>query len=148
MTISNKGLDLIKESESFRAIPYLCPAGIPTIGYGTTIYENGKAVKLTDDSITEKQAESILRFQVNNLYGKAVNRYVQVDINQNQFDALSSFVYNVGAGNLQRSTLLKKLNNSDYEGAAQEFTKWNKSNGRILKGLTIRREKERDLFLL
>ena len=144
--ISEKWIDLIIKFEGFSAKPYLCPAGVPTIGYGSTYYTDGRKVTLDDKPIAKERARYILCKQVNDHYGKAVNRYVQVEITQNQFDALCSFAYNVGVGNLKSSTLLKKLNNGDYEGASNEFLKWTRSKGKVLNGLARRREAEKKLF--
>ena len=150
MKASNNAIVLIKESESFVGHPYLCPAGIPTIGYGSTHYEDGKAVKLTDGYIAESVGLSLLVKTLGS-YESAVNSFVTVQLNQNQFDALVDFVYNLGIGSLQKSTLLKKLNALDYSGAALEFLKWNKSRNKDgvlveLAGLTIRRKAEKALF--
>jgi len=146
MEASMNAIKLIQDSEGFRAKPYLCPAGVPTIGYGSTIYENGTHVKLSDPEITEERAIEILFDQLKK-YENAVNRYVHVPINQNQFDALVDFAYNAGAGNLQRSTLLRKLNTGDYEGASHEFGRWVYGGGKKLNGLVKRREAERRLFV-
>ncbi len=147
MKISNTGLDLIKSFEGFSAEPYKCPAGVPTIGYGSTYYEDGTRVRMGDDAISKLQAEHMLREQVDSIYGFAVNRYVKTDITQNQFDALTSFAYNLGAGNLKASTLLKKVNKSKHKAAAEQFLRWNRAGGKKLKGLTRRRETEMNLYL-
>ena len=146
MTISENGLNLIKKYEGLSLEPYLCPAKIPTIGYGSTYYEDGTKVSMSDSKITEEFAEELLRYNLNKVYSSAVNRYVSVEINQNQFDALVSFAYNLGTYNLKHSTLLRKLNGGDTEGAAMEFFRWNKSKGKVLLGLTKRREEESKLF--
>ena len=147
MIVSKNGLDIIKEFESFRAKPYLCPSGIPTIGYGSTYYPDGKKVTLQDKEITEQKAFKILEFIANKDFGSNINKVVKVPLNQNQFDALVSFVYNIGSGNFEKSTLLKKVNQSDFIGASLEFEKWNKANGKVLNGLTKRRLAEKELFL-
>ncbi len=143
-TTGEKGLALIKQFEGLRLDAYICPAGVPTIGYGTTKV-NGQAVKVPS-TITESQANDYLKSDVKT-FEQAVNSAVTVPVTQNQFDALVSFTYNLGPGNLRSSTLLKKLNAKDYAGAADEFPKWNKSGGKELAGLTRRRNAERDLFL-
>lgn len=150
MKTSANGINLIKESESFVGHPYLCPAGIPTIGYGSTMYEDGKAVKMTDGFIAEPIGLSLL-IKTLGKYESAVDSFVTAQLNQNQFDALVDFAYNLGIGSLQKSTLLKKLNSSDYTGAAAEFLKWNKSRNKDgvlveLAGLTTRRKAEKALF--
>ena len=147
MIVSKNGLDIIKEFESFRAKAYLCPSGIPTIGYGSTYYTDGKKVTLQDKEITEQKAFEILEYIANKDFGSFVNKAVKVKLNQNQFDALVSFAYNLGNGNLQQSTLLKKVNSNDFIGASLEFEKWNKAGGKVLSGLTKRRTAEKELFL-
>lgn len=146
MDASSKCMDLIKQFEGFSAKPYLCPAGIPTIGYGSTRYADGTPVKLSDAPITEVAAEALVMATLNTEYVAAVNRYVQVPVNQNQFDALVDFCYNAGAKNLQSSTLLRLLNSGDYDGAANEFGKWVMGGGKKLPGLVRRREAEKQLF--
>lgn len=143
---SQKGLDLIKRFEGLKLKPYLCPASIPTIGYGNTYYPSGAKVKLTDPAITEIVAEALLKFLLGS-YEKDVDSFCRDDINQNQFDALTSFAYNCGPRNLKSSTLLKKVNaNPNDPTIKAEFMKWNKANGRVLAGLTKRRQAEADLY--
>ena len=141
MKTSEQGLDLIRNAEGLRLAAYLCPAGILTIGYGHT----GPDVK-TGQKITAEQANELLVKDVER-FEKAVSELVTVPIKQGMFDALISFSFNLGAGALKGSTLLKKLNAHDIAGAADEFLKWNKAKGKVLKGLTERRERERELFL-
>jgi len=143
-TTGTKGIELIKSFEGLKLNAYICPAGVPTIGYGTTRV-NGQPVQM-GSVITESQASGYLKSDLQQ-FESAVNAAVKVPLTQNQFDALVSFTYNLGAGNLRSSTLLKKLNASDYAGAADEFPKWNKAGGKELAGLTRRRNAERDLFL-
>ena len=146
MKTSKAGLDLIKQFESFRAAPYLCSAGVPTIGYGTTVYPNGIKVKLSDQKITQQLAETFLQHHVN-VIEKDVLSLVKVPLTQNQFDALVSFSYNVGFGAFRDSTLLKLLNAGDIHGASKPFERWNKAGGKIVDGLTNRRKAEKVLFL-
>lgn len=146
MKTSKAGLDLIKQFESFRAAPYLCSAGVPTIGYGTTVYPNGIKVKLSDQKITQQLAETFLQHHVN-VIEKDVSKLVKVTLTQNQFDALVSFAYNVGLGAFRDSTLLKLLNSGDIDGASKQFERWNKAGGKIVDGLTNRRKAEKVLFL-
>jgi len=144
--IGTKGLNLIKSFEGLKLKPYLCPANVPTVGYGSTFYENGKKVKLTDPSITEQRASELLLDSLKG-FERYVDSYCRDDINQNQFDALVSFCYNLGPANLKSSTLLKKANvNPNDPTIAQEFLRWNKAGGRALKGLTKRRQAESDLY--
>jgi lysozyme len=145
MKVSDCCLKLIRECEGFVSKPYLCPAGIPTIGYGSTRYADGTQVKLTDPPISTDQADAIMRATLVE-YESAVNRYVTVPIDQNQFDALVDFAYNCGAKNLLMSTLLKKVNAVDFSGAALEFGKWVYANGKPLPGLVKRRYLEMQLF--
>jgi lysozyme len=144
--VSSKGvIELIKTSEGFSAKPYLCPAGVATIGYGSTLYPDGTHVAMTDPVIDLDTGEAML-LETLKSYESAVAKAVTVPLNQNQFDALVDFAYNAGAGNLRSSTLLKKLNAGDYAGAADEFGKWVKGGGKTLPGLVKRREAERKLF--
>lgn len=148
MEISQICLDLIKKWEGFRANAYLDPVGIPTIGYGTIRYPNGQPVEL-GDIVTEAEAEDLLKLEADD-FAELVTKKVTVGLNQNQFDALVSFCYNVGGGAFQGSTLLKKLNSGDFTGAAEQFLVWNKAtkNGVkiVLEGLTNRRREEKALF--
>lgn len=148
MQVSQNCLDLIKRFEGFRSSAYLCPAGIPTIGYGTTLYPNGLKVQMAD-TVTQSEAEDFLLGSV--LYfSKAVNSVVNVKLNQNQFDALVSFVYNIGVGAFTNSTMLRLINNNDLVTASNEFPRWDKAtvNGKkvSLPGLVTRRKAEKDLF--
>lgn len=144
MKTSANGINLICGFEGLRLKAYDDGVGVWTIGYGTTII-NGVKVK-KGDTCTESQAEQYLRNDLV-VFENAINRLVKVPLNQNQFDALASFTYNLGEGNLSKSTLLKKLNAKDYKGAAAEFPKWNKAGGRVLAGLVKRRKAEMELFL-
>jgi len=140
------GIELIKDFEGFRSKPYLDPIGIPTIGYGATYYLDGRRVKMTDPAITKEQGTELLKKMLVE-YESSVNTLVITKINQNQFDALVSFTYNLGAANLGISTLLKKVNlNPDDPTIANEFAKWNKAGGKVLAGLTRRRKAESALY--
>lgn len=135
-----KNVDMIKKSEGLRLVAYLpTPNDVWTIGYGHT-----KTAK-QGMKITKKGADALL---VEDLawVEDAVNDLVKVDINQNQYDALCSFVYNLGKTNFKRSTLLRLLNKGDYQGAADQLPRWNKQKGKVLRGLTIRRKEEQELF--
>ena len=145
MNPSSNCLALIKQSEGLRLAPYLCPAGVPTIGYGSTRHADGHPVKLSDPPITEDEADVLLLMTLQP-YADAVNRYVQVPINQNQFDALVDFTYNLGPQALRTSTLLKLLNAGNYAGAAAQFDVWVMAGKRRLTGLVERRAAERALF--
>lgn len=141
---SEVGLLLIKKFEGLRLQAYLDAVGIPTIGYGTIRYPNGNKVKM-GDTCTEKQANEYLVFKLNQ-FEMDIKRLVKVPLEQHQFDALVSFVYNLGPTNFGKSTLLKKVNAKQYSEAAEQFLAWNKAGGKALKGLTRRREAEKELF--
>lgn len=146
MIISKKGLDLIKKHEGFRNHPYLCPAGIPTIGYGMTFYPNGKKVTMNDEPLTMLDATQYL-LQVIEKFENGVNELVKQPLTQNQFDALVSFAFNVGLGAFKNSTLLKRVNNDpNDEDIAYQFSRWNKAGGVVLKGLKKRRNQESWLY--
>jgi len=134
------GKDLIKKYEGLKLTSYLCPAGIPTIGWGHTY-----GVKL-NRTISVEEAEVLLDHD----YQEAeddVLEVVTVPLNENQLGALTSFVFNLGVGKLIGSTLRKKLNQGDYNTAAEEFDKWVFAGGKKLNGLVKRRAEERQLFL-
>lgn len=139
MKTSQQGIDLIKVHEGLRLNAYLCPAGVPTIGYGHT-----KNVKL-GDKITSEQAE---KFLIEDLVTSEneVNKH-NLNINQNQFDALVSFIFNVGVGNFRKSTLLKRLKaNPNDRDIDVQFNKWIYGGGKILPGLVKRRKAEAELY--
>lgn len=144
MKTSNAGKTLIKSFEGKRLAAYDDGVGVWTIGYGTIKYPNGSAVKKgdvrTDAQVDQYFSNDLVKFE------NSVNSLVKVPLTQNQFDALVSFAYNVGATNLSNSTLLRKLNSKDYKGAAAEFPKWNKAGGKVMAGLTRRRLAEQELF--
>ncbi len=141
-----KGINLIKSFEGFVGKPYKCPAGIPTIGYGATFYTDGHKVTMNDSAINESQATDLLKSMLVS-FEKYVDSYCVDTLNQNQFDALVSFCYNLGPANLKASTLLKKVNlNPNDPTIKDEFMKWNKAAGKVLAGLTRRREAEANLY--
>jgi lysozyme len=143
---STVGIELIKSFEGFSSKPYLCPAKIPTIGYGSTFYPNGKKVTMADKPVTDKQATGFLEATLLT-FEKYVDSYCIDTITQNQFDALVSFCYNLGPANLKSSTLLKKVNkNPNDETIRAEFMKWVKAGGKTLAGLVRRREAEANLY--
>jgi lysozyme len=143
MKTSNNGLSIIKHFEGLKLEAYLCPAKVVTIGYGTTRI-NGKPINL-GTKITVEEAERLLKEDLK-AFEAAVTRHTTVELNQNQFDALVSFVYNVGEGNFRSSTLLKLLNSGNYEGASEQLLRWTRANGQVLPGLVRRREAEKRLF--
>lgn len=144
--IDQAGIDLIKEFESFRAAPYLCPAGVPTIGYGTTRYYNGVKVSMSDLPITEEKATEYLMHDVHQ-FELAVDALATDKITQNQLNALVSFTYNLGPAALKSSTLLRKLNADPNDPTIKdEFMKWCFAGGKKLKGLIRRRAAEAELY--
>ncbi len=144
--LDNKGYLFITKHEGLSLKPYLCPAKIPTIGYGNTYYPDGKRVTLLDKDITKQQAFDMFK-EVANRFAKRVDTLVTSNINQNQFNALVSFAYNVGTGNFSSSTLLKKVNRNPNDLTIKaEFLRWNKAGGKVLNGLTNRRNEEADLY--
>jgi len=146
MILDNKGYLFITKHEGLRLKPYLCPAKIPTIGYGNTYYSDGKRVTLLDKDITKQQAFEMFK-EIANRFAKRVDELVTSDINQNQFNSLVSFAYNVGTGNFASSTLLKKVNKNPNDLTLKaEFLRWNKASGKVLNGLTNRRNEEADLY--
>jgi lysozyme len=140
MRASEKGLALIRQFEGLRLSAYKCPAGVATIGYGTT-----KGVKMGME-ITRDEAERLLCEDVQR-FADHVAALVKVPLNQSQIDALIAFVYNIGPSAFGKSTMLKLINQGLVEDAANQFLRWNKVNGEPLAGLTRRRKAERDLFL-
>ncbi len=139
MNISEEGLSLIKKFEGCELKAYRCAANVLTIGYGTT-----KGVT-EDMEITKEEAESILKEEMHEYEGY-INDMVKVPLKQNQFDAMVSWVFNLGSTNLSSSTLLKKLNNSEYDEVPSQIKRWNKAGGKVLDGLIRRREAEALLF--
>lgn len=141
MKINHAGKKLIKDAEGLRLEAYLCPAQRWTLGYGHV-----GADVLPGLTITEAEAEVLLETDLV-LFEKGVAAAVTVPLTRNQFSALVSFAYNLGLGRLIGSTLLRKLNAGDYDGAALEFLRWDKAGGKVLPGLTRRRAAEAALFM-
>lgn len=139
MLISEKGVRFIKQWEKLELSPYECAAGHKTIGFGHRVLYGEQY-----DAITEQQAEMILITDLANAQ-RAVHK-VRVPLEQHEYDALVSFTFNVGVGNFEKSTLLKKLNQGDRAGAMTELLKWHHVNGTDSKGLMRRREQEREMF--
>ena len=138
--LNENSLSLIKKFEGFRDKVYICPAGHKTIGYGHLIRFNEKL-----EQIDEIQASNLLEEDLNTSK-LAVFRNIKIELNDNEFGALVSFCFNLGAGILQRSTLRQKVNNNEHDMAALEFLKYIYANGIILKGLKIRRHMESLLY--
>ena len=140
MKISDAGIDLIKEFEGCKLAAYQDSVGVWTVGFGATGGDVCQGLTITQDD-----AEKRLRKHLEGVE-RAIGRLVSVPLTQGEFDALCSFVYNLGEGALAKSTLLKMLNASDYDGAAQQFLRWNRAGGQVLAGLTRRREAEMRRF--
>jgi lysozyme len=145
MEVNKAGKDLIKSFEGCKLKAYKCPAGIDTIGFGNTMYENGTKVQ-PGDVITQERANELFELIVED-FAKNVKPLVKQEITDNNFSALVSFAYNVGVGNLKKSTLLKKVNVDPKDPTIKaEFMKWTKANNVVLKGLVKRREAEAKLY--
>ena len=144
--MTDEGLDLIKLYEGYSSSPYLCPAQHWTIGYGAIWGMDDKRVTEDHPDINEDQADYLLRRDVKKSE-MAVLRHIRVPLEDGQFNALCSFVFNLGSGALQSSTLRRKINRGDYIGASNEFPRWVYAGGRKLKGLVRRREHERLMFI-
>jgi lysozyme len=145
--ISDNGVALIAQFEGLVLHPYLDQIKVPTIGYGTTFYPNGKKVTMADANITKEQAAEYLKHYIDKVAMPAIESYITVPLNQNQVDSLCSFVYNLGAGALQQSTLRKKINaNAPCAEIKAEFVKWTKAGGKVLNALVTRRNKEAQVF--
>mgnify|MGYP006235216447 FL=1 len=139
MEISSEGIALIKKFEGCELKAYRCSANVLTIGYGHT-------KDVTEDmEITQEEAENMLIHELMD-YCNYVDMYVEVPLEQHQFDSLVSWTYNLGPTNLKSSTLLKVLNDKDYEGVPAQIKRWNKANGEVKKGLIRRREAEALMF--
>jgi len=146
MKLNSVGYNLIKEFEGLSLKPYKCSAGVPTIGYGSTYYENGTKVNMSDAPITKQRAEQLLQHTADRFASKVAN-LLKKPVTQNQFNALVSFAYNVGSGALASSTLLKLVNiNPNDAMISKEFLKWTKAGGVKNKGLENRRIKESALY--
>ena len=145
MSVSNKGVDLICEFEGEQLIAYDDGVGVWTIGFGTIKYPNGVRVK-KGDTCTLDQAKEYMRHDLIE-FEHTVNSSVKVPLNQNQFDALVSLAYNIGSNAFKSSTLVKKLNAGDYQGAADQFNVWVNAGGKRMQGLVNRRDREKLLFL-
>jgi lysozyme len=144
--LDENGYKLIQEFEGLSLVPYKCQAGISTIGYGNTFYPSGKKVTMQDAPISLATAKWMLK-ETANKFAADVDKLIKANLNQNQFNAIVSFAFNVGIGALGKSSLLRKLNiNPNDPTIAAEFAKWNKVSGKVLNGLTKRRAKEAKLY--
>jgi lysozyme len=135
--------ELCKRFEGFRAKPYLCPAGIPTIGYGSTYYADGKKVTLNDSSISQEAANDLLMGELQHTYLPGVLKNCPIlATDERKCNAIVDFCYNLGVGRLQTSTLKRKINAQDWDGAKEQLMLWTKGGGKVLPGLLKRRQSE------
>jgi len=156
--ISDKALKMIAHHEGIRFKPYRCPAALHTIGVGHVLYAEQGAMKMDDRLKFQLKPEDNRIFTLEEInailandlkkFVAGVQKYCPVGLNQSRLDALVSFSFNVGLGTLQRSTLRQKHNRGDYQGAANEFLKYTKGGGKVLKGLVNRRNDERAIYLI
>ena len=151
MSAASKAIEiatqLCKQFEGFRSAPYTCPAGIATIGYGNTFYEDGTKVTLQDKPITQAEAELMLVRSLSTQYLPAVLKASPTLVaNSNALGAILSFTYNLGVSRYRASTLRKRLDAADWQGAREQIVKWTRAGGRVLPGLVKRREAERAMF--
>lgn len=137
--------DLCVRFEGVYLKPYLCPAGVPTIGVGSTEYENGAKVRLTDEPITRERAMGLLRHHLTRVFLPGVIRLCPGIDTPERLAAVLDLAYNIGLGNLGASTLRRKVNAGEWNEVPAQFMRWNKAGGRVLRGLTIRRQAEADL---
>ena len=140
MKIGDKGLALIKNAEGCRLESYRDSVGILTVGFGHT------SGVFANETITQEEAEELLLEDIDRICYPCIEAHVDVDLNQNQYDALCSFIFNLGCGAFRSSTLLELMNAGDYKAAAQQFARWNRAGGVPLAGLTARRAAEAKLF--
>jgi lysozyme len=134
---------LCKQFEGFRGKPYLCPAGVATIGYGSTYYADGRKVALTDPPMSEPDASTLLLQELHHTYLPGVLRQCPILLtDERKCNAIVDFAYNLGAGRLQTSTLKRKINDQDWDAAQEQLMLWTKGGGRVLPGLVKRRSAE------
>jgi lysozyme len=142
-TFSQKAIDLIMKYEKFEPKTYICPAGYPTIGYGTRIDFHPE---LKNKTLTEPQALKILKGDVNKVAVKTINEFVKVPLNQNEYDALVSLIYNIGRRQFIKSKLLKDINSNNFKSLIKNWSEFRKEGGDVSKGLENRRSTEISLF--
>jgi lysozyme len=141
--------ELCRRFEGFRSKPYLCPAGVPTIGYGSTVYSNGRRVTLEDAPMDEPTARALLAYELMHTYAPGTIRQCPILLtlamtagDWGKLNAIVDFAYNLGVGRLQTSTLRRKINAQDWEGAKEQLKLWVRGGGRVLPGLVRRRDDE------
>lgn len=143
--VSQVAINLVKRFEGCKLHAYLDGGGVATIGYGTTVYNNGNKVKI-GDVIDQERADFEIKAHCEKIE-KSILNLVHAKLNNNQLSAIISLVYNIGINNFRFSTMLKKINNNNFVGAANEFDRWVWDNGKVIKGLQNRREEEKQIFL-
>ena len=146
MQLSTNGFNLLAELEGVVLNPYKDSVGIPTIGIGSTYYEDGTKVTMKDKAITKERAIQLAKNVVKSFEAK-VNKVILLPMTQNQFDAMVLLCYNIGESGFARSSVVRNFNAGNLQKAADSFLLWNKAGGKVSKGLTNRRQKERNLFL-
>ena len=146
MKLSDNGFNLFGVLEGIVLRPYKDSVGIPTIGIGSTYYEDGTKVKMTDKAITKERAIQLAKNVVKS-FEEQVNKSILLPMTQNQFDAMVLLCYNIGKSGFARSSVVRNFNLGNIQRAADSFLLWNKAGGVVSKGLTNRRQKERNLFL-
>lgn len=139
---------LCRQFEGYRAKPYLCPANVATIGYGSTYYADGRKVTLEDAPMSEPDARALLMYELQHTYLPGALRHCPSLIaDERKCNAIVDFCYNLGIGRLQTSTLKRKINAGDWEGAKEQLMLWTRGGGKVLPGLVRRREAEKALLL-
>jgi lysozyme len=134
---------LCRKFEGYQAKPYLCPANVATIGYGSTYYADGRKVTLQDPPMDEPAARALLMFELEHTYLPGVLRNCPIlATDERKCNAIVDFCYNLGVGRLQTSTLKRKINAQDWEEAKEQLKLWNKGGGKVLAGLKKRRDAE------
>ena len=146
LQLSYNGFRLLGELEGIVLKPYRDSVGIPTIGIGSTYYEDGTRVRMTDKPITTERAIQLAKNVVKSFELK-VNQVILLPMTQNQFDSMVLLCYNIGESGFARSSVVRHFNQGNLQKAADSFLLWNKAGGKVLRGLTNRRNKERELFL-
>jgi lysozyme len=134
---------LCKQFEGFRSKPYLCPANVATIGYGSTYYADGRKVTLSDPLMSQEEAHALLMIELEHTYLPGVLRNCPIlATDERKCNAIVDFAYNLGVGRVQTSTLKRKINAQDWEGAQEQLMLWTKGGGKVLPGLLKRRKAE------
>lgn len=145
--------ELCRRFEGFSSKPYICPAGVATIGYGSTFYADGRRVTMQDAPVTQEQANQLLAYELLHTYAPGVIRQCPILLaiaaqarDWRKLNAIVDFAYNLGVGRLQTSTLKRKINAQDWDGAKEQLMLWTRGGGKVLRGLVIRRQAESALL--